>query len=51
MDSLFKMGSYKLNAEYKDVVPSLVEELKQFRKQYIDNTGKPVRLWPTESYD
>lgn len=51
MESLFDWGGYKVNPEYKSVVPGLVEELKQFREKYKDTTGKPVRLWPTRSYD
>ncbi len=51
MNSLFEFGGYKLNPNYKDVVPGLVERLKQMRAKYKDTTGAPVKLWPTESYD
>lgn len=51
MESLFDWSGYKVNPEYVSVVPGLVDELKRLRSHYKDTTGKPVRLWPTRSYD
>jgi len=51
MDSLFKMGGYKIQPQYENIVPSLVKELEHLRKLYNDNTGASVHLWPTRSYN
>ncbi|HEX5552001.1 MAG TPA: sulfatase/phosphatase domain-containing protein, partial [Chitinophagaceae bacterium] len=51
MESLFKWGGYDIHPGYETVVHDLVEELKQLRKQYKDDTGQPVRLVPTKQYD
>ncbi len=51
MNSLFVMGGYKTNPNYKDVAPKLVDELAQLRKKYKDTTGRPVKFWPMKSYD
>ena len=51
MENLFEWSGYKVNPAYEPVVNDLVGKLKQLRKQYKDTTGKPVKLWPTSSYD
>jgi arylsulfatase A-like enzyme len=51
MESLFKWDGYAVHPGYEKVAHNLVKELKQLRNKYNDNTGKPVRLWPTSSYD
>jgi arylsulfatase A-like enzyme len=51
MDNLFKMGGYKIDQNYKDVVPGLVDQLKNLRSKYKDTTGEPVKMWPMKSYD
>jgi arylsulfatase A-like enzyme len=51
MESLFKWDGYKVHPGYDKIVHDLVKELKQLRKKYKDNTGRPVRLWPTKLYD
>lgn len=51
MDSLFEWGGYKVHPDYEQVTQELVTELKNLRKQYKDDTGQPVKLWPTRSYD
>lgn len=51
MESLFEMGGYKTNPSYEDLVPNLVAQLKELRKKYKDDTGTPVKFWPTKSYN
>ncbi len=51
MENLFAWSGYKVHPEYASVVPGLVEELKVLRAQYKDDSGGPVELWPTTSYD
>ncbi|HEX4229645.1 MAG TPA: sulfatase [Bryobacteraceae bacterium] len=51
MESLFKWSGYKVHPAYEPVLPDLVSQLEHLRAQYKDTTGKPVRLWPTGSYD
>lgn len=51
MENLFEWSGYKVNPAYEPVVNDLVGKLKQLREQYKDTTGKPVKLWPTSSYD
>jgi arylsulfatase A-like enzyme len=51
MENLFKWDGYDVHSGYKKTAHNLVEELKQMRKKYDDNTGQPVRFWPTSSYD
>jgi len=51
MENLFAWSGYKVHPEYASVVPGLVEELKTLRAQYKDDSGSPVELWPTSSYD
>jgi hypothetical protein len=51
MESLFKWNGYAIHPDYKKVAHNLVKELKQLRQKYKDNTGRPVRLWPTSSYE
>lgn len=51
MDSLFEWGGYKVHPDYEQVTRELVQELKGLRTKYKDSTGKPVKLWPTRSYD
>jgi hypothetical protein len=51
MENLFEWSGYKVNPAYEPVVDDLVGKLKQLREQYKDTTGKPVKLWPTSSYD
>ncbi len=51
MESLIEWGGYKVHPGYETVVKDLLGRLKQFRKQYNDTTGRPVRFWPARSYD
>jgi len=51
MESLFEWSGYKVHPAYESITQDLVKKLKQLREQYKDTTGKPVKLWPTESYD
>jgi arylsulfatase A-like enzyme len=50
MESLFEWDGYDIHSGYKKTAHDLVKKLKQLRKKYEDNTGKPVKLWPTGSY-
>lgn len=51
MESLFEWSGYKVHPAYESITQDLVNKLKQLRGQYKDTTGKPVKLWPTKSYD
>ena len=51
MESLFRWSGYEVHPQYASIVPGLVEQLKTLRQKYKDDTGRPVRLWPTSSYD
>lgn len=51
MESLFEWSGYKVHPAYESVANDLVAQLKQLREKYKDTTGKPVKLWPTSSYD
>lgn len=51
MDSLFHWSGYKVHPAYESVAKDLVGQLKQLREKYKDTTGKPVKLWPTATYD
>jgi arylsulfatase A-like enzyme len=51
MESLFEWAGYKIHPDYVKIARNLVNELKQLRKKYKDNTGKPVKLWPTSTYE
>lgn len=51
MDNLFEFGGYKINPNYKDVVPGLLDQLKTLRAKYKDTTGDPVKMWPFRVYD
>ncbi len=51
MENLFEWSGYRVHPDYVDVTADLVERLKNLRDQYKDTTGKPVKLWPTSSYD
>jgi arylsulfatase A-like enzyme len=51
MESLFEWSGYKVHPSYKDTAEQLAGQLKQLREQFKDTTGRPVKLWPTSSYD
>jgi arylsulfatase A-like enzyme len=51
MENLFKWSGFKVHPAYQSVVTDLVSQLEHLRSEYKDTTGKPVRLWPTTSYD
>ena len=51
MESLFKMGGYKVNSNYENIVPTLVEQLKKMRVEFKDSTGPDVKFVPTSAYD
>lgn len=51
MENLFEWGGYKVHPAYEQVAQDLVGQLKQLRESYKDTTGKPVKMWPTSSYD
>ncbi len=51
MENLFEWAGYKVHPAYESVTNNLVGQLKQLREQYKDSTGKPVKLWPTNSLD
>ena len=51
MESLFEWSGYNVHPDYETVVPDLVSQLRALRMKYRDDTGAPVKLWPTSSYD
>jgi arylsulfatase A-like enzyme len=51
MENLFEWAGYKIHPGYGDTAKHLVAKLKEMRHKYKDNTGWPVKLWPTSSYD
>lgn len=51
MENLFEWDGYKVHPAYEQITNDLVTQLKLLREQYRDTTGKPVKLWPTSSYD
>ncbi|MGH8147548.1 MAG: sulfatase family protein [Rhodanobacteraceae bacterium] len=51
MDSLMNWGGYKVHPSYETIVADLVKRLKALRQQYHDETGWPVKYFPTSSYD
>jgi arylsulfatase A-like enzyme len=51
MENLFQWAGYKIHEGYGHTAKNLVVQLKQLRHKYKDNTGWPVKLWPTSSYD
>jgi hypothetical protein len=51
MESLFAWSGYAVHPAYEAVVKDLVAQLAALREKYKDNTGAPVKLWPTSSYD
>lgn len=51
MENLFQHPDYKVHDGYQPVVDRLVEQLKQLRAHYRDNTGRPVRTYPFANYD
>ena len=51
MENLFEWNGYRVHPDYQAVADDLVSQLKALRARYKDNTGSPVRLWPTSSYD
>ncbi len=51
MESLFEWAGYKVHPDYESIVPDLVNQLEALREKYKDDTGLPVRMWPTSSYD
>lgn len=51
MESLFEWSGYKVHPDYGQVAQDLVKKLTDLRNHYGDTTGKPVKLWPTRSYD
>ncbi len=51
MESLFAWSGYAVHPAYEAVVKDLVGQLAALREKYKDNTGAPVKLWPTSSYD
>ncbi|HKK46142.1 MAG TPA: sulfatase/phosphatase domain-containing protein [Balneolaceae bacterium] len=51
MENLYEWSGYKVHPGYEDVAKDLVDRLKNLRKKYKDNTGKPVRVFPVDSYD
>jgi arylsulfatase A-like enzyme len=51
MENLFEWNGYDIQSGYGDTAHHLIDELKQLRKKYDDNTGRPVHFWPTNRYD
>ncbi|HUY80654.1 MAG TPA: sulfatase [Acidobacteriaceae bacterium] len=51
MESLFEWSGYKVHPGYEAVAQDLVGQLKALREKYKDTTGKPVHMWPTQTYD
>ncbi len=51
MESLFKMGGMEVKHGYEDVLKDLLAQLTQLREKYKDDTGKPVKFWPRNSYN
>jgi arylsulfatase A-like enzyme len=51
MENLFQWAGYKVHKGYGQTTKELVGQLKALRHHYKDNTGWPVKLWPTSSYD
>jgi arylsulfatase A-like enzyme len=51
MDSLFKMEGMEVRPGYEDVFKDLVAQLEQLRKEFKDDTGEPVKVWPRNLYN
>jgi len=51
MESLFIKDGYDVKSGYQPVAKKLVDKLKKYRQELGDKTGKPVKLWPTRSYN
>jgi arylsulfatase A-like enzyme len=51
MKSLCESSGYKVHPGYEGVVADLMSQLRELREKYRDDTGAPVKLWPTSSYD
>jgi arylsulfatase A-like enzyme len=51
MENLFAWAGYKVHKGYGQATKQLVAQLKDLRHKYKDNTGIPVKLWPTSRYD
>jgi len=47
MESLFERSGYKVHPNYESIVPDLVNQLKELRARYKDDTGLPAKMWPT----
>jgi arylsulfatase A-like enzyme len=51
MESLMRMEGMGVGAGYEDIAADLVSQLTALRKQYKDDTGKPVKFWPRKTYN
>ncbi|MGC2636433.1 MAG: sulfatase [Acidobacteriaceae bacterium] len=51
MESLFEWSGFKVHPAYESVAADLVGQLKALRDKYRDDTGAPIKMWPTSSYD
>lgn len=51
MESLFNWAGYTVHPAYAAVAEDLVQQLKQIREKYKDNTGSPVLPWSAHPYE
>jgi hypothetical protein len=51
MESLLEEGGMQVRPGYEDALHDLVGQLKDLRHYYKDNTGKPVKFWPRNTYN
>jgi len=51
MESLLEWSGFRIHPGYESIVADLVSQLTALRAQYRDDTGAPVKFWPTSSYD
>ena len=51
MENLFEWSGFRVHPGYEAILPDLVNQLKDLRAKYKDDTGAPVKMWPTRSYD
>jgi arylsulfatase A-like enzyme len=51
MENLMEWSGFRVHPGYEAILPDLVNQLKDLRAKYKDDTGAPVKMWPTRSYD
>lgn len=51
MDSLFYEEGMQVKPGYEQVLDDLVKQLTDLKAHYKDDTGKPVKFWPSRAYN